>query len=586
MDKARSAVRYRLDLLGPFGLFGPDGARVEIPSKKGMALLALLATGRDGVRSRGWLQDMLWGSREPAQAQASLRRELSNLRGRLDGAKGELLTTGPGRIGLTLDRVDVDLLAAPPSSSTGSGIFLEGLDISGEEGFEDWLRTQRSAHGSGNRPSGVAEPPANLGAALAPAGVRSRPPSDNGFLDRPAVAVLRFENLTGDPGADYLAEGIAEDLIEQLSRLRWAPIIARGASFSYSTQTSTLGEIGSALGARYVVEGRLRGQDNSFGLAASISNAEDGRMLWARRTDFPAGCTTAELGDLVREIVGALSTRIDDAEMARALARPSGDRGVSDLIWRARWHHNQYTPENTRIAEALLNEALEIEPHSPEGIIQLAYFRQRQIWLNRGDTEQILGLRRLAQRAIHADHWDGRGYLFAGIAEVWLRHTRAAIDLLERAISLNPSLAYAYSQLGAAYYLNDEPEKALGMLGQAIRLDMGEQYIYYVLTEIGMARAMLEQWDAAIEAVEQSTVRRPAYWYAGVVKIYAHYRRGDMAAAAAALTALRAAKPSFRPEFIDWLPFVERKWPDRLKTSLSMAANYLSENPPQAQRSA
>lgn len=586
MDKARSAVRFRLDLLGPFGLFGPDGARVEISSKKGMALLALLATGRDGVRSRGWLQDMLWGSREPAQAQASLRRELSNLRARLGSVDGELLTTGPRRVGLALDRIDIDLLATVPAPSTGSGIFLEGLDIAGEEGFEDWLRNQRSAYGPGGRGSTVAELPANLEAALAPTDGGRRPASDNGFLDRPAVAVLRFENLTGDPGADYLAEGIAEDLIEQLSRLRWAPIIARGASFGYSTQASTLQEIGRALGARYVVEGRLRGQDNRFGLAASISDTEGGRVLWARRTELPAGCTAEELADLVREIVGALATRIDDAEMVRAIARPPGDRIVNDLIWRARWHHNQYTPDDTRMAETLLKEALEIEPHSPEAIIQMAYFRQRQIWLNRGDTEQILGLRRLAQRAIHADHWDGRGYLLAGIAEVWLRHTHAAVGLLEQAIALNPSLAYAYSQLGAAYYLNDEPEKALGMLGQAVRLDMGEQYIYYVLTEIGMARAMLDQWDAAIDAVEQATIRRPAYWYAGVVKVYALYRRGDMAAAAAALAALRAAKPSFRPEFIDWLPFVERKWPDRLKKSLSMVGDHLSENPPRTQRSA
>jgi TolB-like protein len=574
--------KYRLELLGSFGFFMPGGERIEIASKKGIALIALLATGKDGVRTRGWLQDILWGSRATPQAQASLRKELSNLRGRLNSPAGELLTTDHSRVRLDLGRIDLDLRElesgnAPPAGGVfGWGEFLEGLDIAGEDAFEDWLRQQRaSVRGlvTDAPAPGRSSAPAADGPDLSglPQHLLSGPES-GGFLGRPVLAVLPFANLTGDSDNDYLGEGIAEDMIEQLSRLRWLPIIARGASFAFSTERHTLREIGMRLGARYVLEGRLRQAPGGFNLTATAADAETSRVLWARRLEIPASAPATELGGLVTEIVGALSNQIDDAEMGRAVARSQSDLNVHDLIWRARWHHYQYTVEDSRLAEALIGQALAKEPHSPEAIITLADFRQRQIWMSRGEPGQILELRKLAQRAIAADCQDGRGYMIAGIAELWLRHSRAAITLLEQAIALNPSLAYAYSQLGAAHYLSGEPEAALDMLGRALRLNMSERHLYYLLAEIAMAKAMSGRWDEAVAAADQSIARRPAYWYAHVVKIHALLGRGDRDAAAAAAAALRAVRRDFEPGFIDWVPFVDPGWNARLKASVVAAA--------------
>jgi TolB-like protein len=382
------------------------------------------------------------------------------------------------------------------------------------------------------------------------------------------LAVLPFVNLTGAGGSDYLGEGFAEDLIEQLARLRWLPIIARGASFAFSTDRHSLREIGLRLGARYLVEGRLRRAGDAFNLSATAADTETSRVLWAQRLEIPAAAPAQVLGGLVTEIVGALSNHIGDAEMVRAVARPQSDLNVHDLIWRARWHHYQYTPENNLQAEALIQEALAKEPHSPEALITLADFRQRQIWMSRGDAAQILDLRKLAQRAIAADGQDGRGYMIAGIAELWLRHTAAAVTLLERAVALNPSLAYAYSQLGAAYYLSGNPEAALDMLGRALRLNMSERHLYYLLAEIAMAKAMSERWSEAVEAADQSIARRPAYWYAHVIKIHALLGQGDQAAAEAAAAALYAVRRDFDPSFVDWVPFVDPRWNARLEESL------------------
>jgi tetratricopeptide (TPR) repeat protein len=143
---------------------------------------------------------------------------------------------------------------------------------------------------------------------------------------------------------------------------------------------------------------------------------------------------------------------------------------------------------------------------------------------------------------------------------------------LEHAIELNPSLAYAYSQLGAAHYLSGKPEVALTMLAKALRLNMSEWHLYYALGEVAMSRAMLEQWPAAIEAADQAIMRRSGYWYAHVAKIHALVETGAAAEAAEAHRELLVAKPHFLDSFIDWVPFIGTDWPNRLKRSLAQAA--------------
>ena len=564
--------------MGSFGLYDPEGVRVEIPSRKSVALLGLLATSRDGARSRTFLQDMLWGSRSPEQAQASLRRELSNLRQWVNLHGTALLTTQHSRVSLNLEAVDIDILSLDRLASVlpKDAVFLEGVDLQAEDAFEDWLREQRSQHRDA-----LAAAKETPGRGSLPAA----PKSDEGFFGRPFLAVLPFANLTDNPAITYLAEGLAEELIEYLSRLRWIPIISRAASFAYSTNTTSLSEIGEALGARYVVEGRVRLQAGVLNLTTSISEAVNGQAIWTWRTDLPAELSSEDLDRVLTAIVGALSSSVDDAEMTRAVARPKSNPQVTNLIWRARWHHNRYTPEDSLAAAQLLNEALALAPNSPEAILQLAYFRQRQLWLSRADRTEIIELRRLAQRAISADYLDGRGYMIAGIAELWLKHTSAAVGLLKQAISLNPSLAYAYSQLGAAYYLSGDPEQGVAMLSEALRLNMGEEYAYYVLGELAMCHAMLGRWDEAVDLAERSLLRRPGYWYAHISKVRALIGRGERESAEIALAALRESNPGFKLKHLDWVPFVSQAWPDELKQILIVIDGTLAAPSPLIERS-
>ncbi|QLH73644.1 tetratricopeptide repeat protein [Rhodopseudomonas palustris] len=571
---AANSERYALRLLGPFELTAPGGRRVEITSKKGIAVVAMLALSRDGARSRGWLQDRLWGSRRKAEAAGSLRRELSNLRKVLNTGGAELLLSDRDRVRLRTDLIDIDLFVA--RSGRANGEFLEGLDISSERGFGEWLREQRDA----------LVPPAQdvvVSAVTGGAGTLpthivdiSTPPV--GFAGRPAIAVLPFANATGDETLDYVAEGIGEELIVGLSRIRWLPVISRNSSFSF-TESDDRKLIGQRLGAQYLVEGRLYRAYDSYGVSASLAEAITGYSLWSRRFTLQSPAAHDELVQFVNELVAQLESRIEHAEQIRIRGKRQDKLGVCDLIWRGRWHLNRLTRADSEMAQKLFAEALALDPDSPEALIQATAALAWSIWAGRQPQDQVQRMRKLSQQAMLADPDDGRGFMLAGIAEMWLRHPLEAKNLLRQAITLTPSLALAHAQLGGCFNLAGEPDRAIVQLKTAMRLSSNDPNIFYSLGELALAYTMLGQWPEAIEHATLALARRPAYWYAHVLKINALARIGQLDAARIACDELLAIKPNFSKRFLDWLPFVDRTWVDHFVQGLKMVPGRPSDWP-------
>jgi tetratricopeptide (TPR) repeat protein len=153
-----------------------------------------------------------------------------------------------------------------------------------------------------------------------------------------------------------------------------------------------------------------------------------------------------------------------------------------------------------------------------------------------------------------------------------MKRQNQAKSLLEQAIALNPSLAMAHAQLGGFYNLAGEPEKAIGPLQTALRLSPNDHQVFYTLAELALAHCMLGDWQATIENAEQALVRRPAYWYAHVIKINGLARSGDIRAASIALDELLVIKKDFSNKFVTWLPFMDRSWADYLAEGLTIAS--------------
>ncbi len=551
-----SVALFRLELMGPFRLLGPDGKRIPVNSKKAQALIAMLAVSSGGERTRSWLQTQLWGSRGQDQAQASLRSELSAVRSTLNGSANQIIASDKNRVWLDLSRMSID--ARDLGSPSGqSGDFLEGLDIPGEEGFEEWLRGERARLATGIR-----------GGPALPIPVKA---SGADFASLPALAVLPFANLTGDPAHDYFAEGLSEDLIDRLSRLRWLPIISRGSSFAFKGGEQDPKAVGEALGARYVLEGRMRLQGGQHLLLVSLCDSETGQSLWSSKVPVEDASASVAVEAMLDGLVVALGAKIDFEEQTRALSKPQSDLNVRELLWRGRWHSNRMTKEDAALAKACFAEALALEPNSPEAIIQSVWARLWELWAERRTTSEIRALRQKAQKAIIADLDDARGHMLAGIAECWLKQPLRAERLLRHAISLNPSLVLAYAELGSVLYLNGKPDEAISVLNFAIKLSPNDYSLFYSLGELAICHLMIGDYVRAAEYADSSIMRRAAYWYSHVIKINALARNGESARAQAALDDLRTSKMQFKEEFIDWIPFVDSKWNSFLKLGLNQA---------------
>ena len=550
--------RYSLNLMGSFRLIGPDGERIDIASRKGMAMIAMLALADDGERTRGWLQEKLWGQRDRPQAQGSLRRELTLLREHLNIADRPALICERQWVRLDLAQFDIDAL-----TRRGAGEFLEGFDLAGEEGFEDWLREQRSRLAA-RADAGVAgddRPP--------PRETRQADETPASFVDRPALAILPLANLTGEATNDYFCEGLSEDLIDRLSRLRWLPVIARNSSFAFVSDKLDPRIIGQKLRAKYVLEGRIKAAGDGYSVSVSLSDAVTGYSMWSHRVPLPPDRSQDALDPIVGELVGVLDAQIDYAEQLRARGNRLNRPEFNDLIWRGRWHLNRLTRVDSEIARQLFDKALELEPDSPEALIQATFRMGWSAWANRADVPQITEMRRMAHRAIVADPDDGRGHMLAGIAEMWLQQPVRARALLERAIALNPSLCQAHAQLGCYYNMVGDPAAAIVPLRRAQRLSPNDVHVFFIINELAVSYWMLGQWAESIEQADESLMRRPAYWYALVIKINALVGSGDMTAARRAYEELMTVKPDFTPQFIEWTPFIDRSWNRRLADGLA-----------------
>ena len=568
----RSGI-YSVWLMGAFRLEGVDGARVEIASRKTMGLIALLATGRDGERTRQFLQEKLWGSRGAAQAQTSLRRELSNLRKLLADQPTPFLFTEGLRVRLNLQAIRFDVPvpgaanANEPPSSRADAEFLEGLDLPGEDGFEDWLREQRSLL---NAELAAREAPAAPFPPL-PRHVLDLTQPAPGFKGRPAVAVLRFQNQTGDPALDFAAEGLSEDLIDQLCRLRWLPVIARSSSFQFGPEIQDAKAIGQGLGARYVIEGRLRAAGENFLLAVSVVDTETAKVIWSKRFDLPGSLANESLVPLLEDLTAILSAQIDHAEQSRAAARPATSRDVNTLIWKSRWHLNRMTRQDAVIARDLIEEALRLEPENPEVLMQAAWRIGWSNWAERVKPEDMQTWSKLARDAMRADPEDGRAYAILGGYELVVRNNDRALSLCSRAIELNPSLPLGHALLGSTLNLAGRPAEALVSLQAAVRLSPNDPFAFHTLGELATAYWMIGQWTDAVSLAEQSLMRRPGYWLAHLVKISALVGAGEESQAAMAAQTMMGQCPGFQEEHIDWLPFLSPEWNAKLKDGLRQA---------------
>lgn len=340
--------------------------------------------------------------------------------------------------------------------------------------------------------------------------VRSRPALT--LPSRPSIAVLPFQNMSGDPEQDYFADGVVEEIITALSRFRQLFVIARNSSFTYKGRAIDVKQVGVELGVRYVLEGSVRRAANRLRITAQLIDATTGGHLWANRFDGAAD-DIFDLQDQVTEsVIGSIIPKLEETEFHRAKSKVTENLDAYEFYLRATMHFNRWTKESIVEALKLFSRAIELDPEfaSAHGLAAWCYTRRRQSkWMDDYPRE-MAELERLARRSIELANNDAVALYSGGWALV---HVAGAIEegaaAINRALALNPNLTNAWHVSGWTNIYMGEADRAADHFGRAMRLDPLDPIFQRMQTGTIAAHLLGGRYEEAARFARTALQQRP-----------------------------------------------------------------------------
>ena len=316
----------------------------------------------------------------------------------------------------------------------------------------------RTLHGRGFR--FVAPVVASDSAAAEPQAAEVRALADD---ERPSIAVLPFENLSGSPDEEYFADGITDEITLLLSRNRWLQVISRHSSFAFKGRALDAREVGEALGVRYLIVGSVRRATARVRIGAQLVQAADGTQLWSERFDRELADIFELQDEIAQTIAGTLEPELAEAEEARVRRTPPESWTAWDFLQRGRWQVFKFTEAGFAEAERLFARALAIDSTLARAYAGLAYvYIQEAFYGGHANRPGVLeAALQAARRAVEEDDRDALSHFVLGRSHALHRRYDESIAELETALELNPSYAHAHFAMGFAYTFGGRPAEAI-----------------------------------------------------------------------------------------------------------------------------
>jgi adenylate cyclase len=367
--------------------------------------------------------------------------------------------------------------------------------------------------------------------------------------ERPAVAVLPFQNLSGDAEAEFFLDSVAEDLITELARARWFSIVARNTSFSYKGKGADSKLLARELGVRYVVEGSLRKAGNRVRISCQLVEAASGQHLWAERFDGTLE-DSFDLQDRITEsVIGSVGPVLRVAEIERARRKPEASQDVYDLICRTLPLAFAETAEDNREALRLLALALETDPGYPTANALAAWCRQQRHLMNwpGGQDDDREEAKRLARTAIAGGADVPLSLVVAGTVRATLtRDHHSALAAVDRATMINPNAAIVLGFDAMTRCLCGVYDKAIEHAEKALHLSPLEPLVYHAASALALACLFTGRNEEAVTHARKAIEGNRNFAFPYCVLALGCIRLGQREEAAQVIRRLIGAAPSFR----------------------------------------
>jgi adenylate cyclase len=328
-------------------------------------------------------------------------------------------------------------------------------------------------------------------------------------IGAPSIAVLPFTNMSGDPEQEFVADGIAEDIITALSRYPSLFVIARNSSFTYKGRAVDLKQVGRELGVRYVLEGSVRRAADRIRVTAQLVEAETNNHIWAERYDRNLADIFALQDEITEAVTIAIAPVIADAERQRAMRKPPGSLDAWAAYQRGLWHFGKFSADDNLAAQKFFQQAIDLDPNFAGGYSGLAWARRHAVQVQRHATLGVLGrdmaenltaAEALARRAVALDGNDAEARTRLGQILMARGIYRDALAETERALAISPNLASAHGVLGAVLMWSGRPKEGRVALEHSIRLDPRQPNLALQLSQVAISFYLSGEYDAAVEA--------------------------------------------------------------------------------------
>jgi TolB-like protein len=396
--------------------------------------------------------------------------------------------------------------------------------------------------------------------------------------DRPSIAVLPFIDMSGDADQGHFADGITEDLITGLSRIRWLFVIARNSTFQYKGKHPDIRRVGRELGVRYVLEGSVRRQGKRLRITAQLIDAIGGGHHWAERYDRELGDIFAMQDEITCSVAAVIEPRLLAAEGVRALARSAGDLDAWELVARAQTRLWRMSKADFEAAIGGLERAVDTYPDYAPARSLLAFsllFAVHMGWLDRARE-----LRRGHEHALAAtalDDHDPWGHIALGYEALMARRTEESIAAFKRAIDLNPNSAAAHGHLGHGLAFAGRDQEAIHHAEEGIRLSPFDPMMVLFLGTIAVSHYLAGRYAESLRYATEAARVRPGFHGAHRLRCASLAQTRRIAEARSLLATVRTEQPQLSLAWIRAnVPYQTPELMERFLEGMRMAG--LSEN--------